>query len=93
MENYKQRKKLEGIIAGCMVFFVAVIVFAVCSFVSLGKARRKNAEYDDMIASLKAEQEALKNNIDLVDSPEYLEEQARGHLGMIKDGEKLYIFE
>ena len=68
------------------------IIFAVCSFVSLGKARRKSAEYDDMIASLKAEQEALKGDIDLVDSPEYLEEQARGHLGMIKEGEKLYIF-
>lgn len=93
MNNYKQTKKLEGIIAGCMVFFVAIVIFAVCSFVSLGKARRKNAEYDQMIASLTAEKNELENNINYANSNEFLEGQARGHLGMIKDGEKLYIFE
>lgn len=93
MSNYKQTKRLEGFIAGCMLLFVAVVIFAVCSFVSLGKARRKNAEYDQMIASLKAEQSTLEDSISYVQSPEYLEKQARGHLGMIKDGEKLYIFE
>lgn len=93
MNNYKQTKKLEGIIAGCMVFFVAVVIFAVCSFVSLGKARRKAADYDKMIASLKNEQAALEDNIDYMNSNEYLEEKARDHLGMIKDGENLYIFE
>ena len=92
MNNYKQTKKLEGIIAGCMVFFVAVVIFAVCSFVSLGKARRKNAEYDQMIASLKSEQTALEDNLDYMNSPEYLESKARDHLGMIKEGETLYIF-
>ncbi len=90
MENYKQTKKLEGIIAGCMVFFVVVIVFAICSFVSLGKARRKNAEYDQMIASLKTEQTSLEGNINYVETN--YEEIAREQLGMIKKGEKLYIF-
>ena len=93
MNNYKQTKKVEGTIAGCMVALVAVVVFAVCSFVALGKARRKNAEYDAMIASLKQEQSALENNIDYFGSNEYLESKARDHLGMIKDGENLYIFE
>lgn len=93
MNNYKQTKKVEGIIAGCMVFFVAVVVFAICSFVSLGRARRKNADYDAMIASLKQEQSSLENNLDYFNSNEYLESKARDHLGMIKDGENLYIFE
>lgn len=93
MDNYKQKRKLEGIIALCMLFFVAVVVFSVCSFVALGKARRKNAEYDKLIASLKQEQQSLEKSLDYVNSNEYLESQARGHLGMIKDGEKLYIFE
>ena len=92
MNNYAQTKKLERIIAGCMVFFVAVVVFAVCSFVALGKARRKNAQYNDMIASLKNEQAALEDNIDYMNSTEYLEKKARDHFGMIKEGETLYIF-
>ena len=93
MENYKQAKKVERIIASCMLILVAVIVFSVFSFVSLGKARRKQAKYDEMIASLKQEQSSLENNLGYMNSPEYLESQARDHLGMIKDGENLYIFE
>ena len=67
-------------------------MFSVFSFVSLGKARRKQAKYDEMIASLKQEQSSLENNLGYMNSPEYLESQARDHLGMIKDGENLYIF-
>ena len=93
MSNYKQTRKIEAIIAGCMLFFVAVVVLAICSFVSLGKARRKADDYDKMIASLKAEQSALEDGINYMDSQEYLEEKARDHLGMIKDGENLYIFD
>ena len=93
MSNYKQTRKIEGIIACCMLFFVAVVVLAICSFVSLGKARRKADDYDKMIASLKAEQSALEDGINYMDSQEYLEEKARDHLGMIKDGESLYIFD
>ena len=92
MENYKQAKKVERIIASCMLILVAVGVFSVFSFVSLGKARRKQAKYDEMIASLKQEQSSLENNLGYMNSPEYLESQARDHLGMIKDGENLYIF-
>ena len=93
MSNYKHARKIEGIIAGCMLFLVAIIVVAVGSFVALGKARRKADDYDKMIASLKNEQAMLENNIDYMNSNEYLEEKARDHLGMIKDGENLYIFE
>ena len=93
MSNYKQTRKIEAIIAGCMLFFVAVVVLSICSFVSLGKARRKADDYDKMIASLKAEQSQLQESVEYMDSPIYLEEKARDHLGMIKDGESLYIFE
>lgn len=92
MENYKQAKKVERIIACSIFVFVAVIIFSVFSFVSLGKARRKQAKYDEMIASLKQEQSALENNLGYMSSPEYLESQARDHLGMIKGDENLYIF-
>ena len=93
MSNYRQTRKVEGFIAGCMLFFVAIVVVAVCSFVSLGKARRKANDYDKMIASLKAEQSQLQEGVNYMGSQEYLESKARDHFGMIKDGENLYIFE
>lgn len=93
MSNYKQTRKVEGIIAACMLFFVAIVVVAVCSFVALGRARRKADDYDKMIASLKAEQSMLESNLDYMNSNEYLEKKARDHFGMIKNGENLYIFE
>lgn len=93
MENYRQAKKVERIIASCILALVAVVVFAVFSFVSLGKARRKEANYDETIAKLKNEQAMLESNLDYMNSNEYLESQARNHLGMIKEGENLYIFD
>ena len=93
MENYKQVKKFQAIVVSCMLFFVALVGVAIVSFVSLGKARRENARYDELIASLKREQATLAKDIGNVSSPEYLEEKARNELGMIKEGETLYIFD
>ncbi len=93
MSGYEQMKKLESIIVGSLIALVAVVCVAVYSFISLGRARYKNAEYDRMIASLNAQKSAIEQNIDYVNSDEYLEELARNHLGMIKDGETLYVFD
>ena len=92
MNNYAQTKKLEKIIVSCMLLLVAVVVVAVYSFVALGKVREKNAKYDELIARLQAEQAALQEDIDYIGSPEYLEELAVNNLGMVKDGEKIYIY-
>lgn len=93
MENYGQVKKFQTIVVSCIMFFVALVGVAIVSFVSLGKTRRENANYDALIASLKQEQQALQNNISNISSDEFLEEKARNELGMIKEGETLYIFE
>lgn len=92
MDGYKQRKKFEAIIVSCMLFLVALVAVAVVSFVSYGKTRMANAEYDDLIASLKREQAALQNGINEAQTPGYLEEKVRNEFGMIKDGETLFIF-
>ena len=92
MENYKQAKKVERIIVSCILFFVAVVGVAIYSFIALGKTRRDNARYDEMIASLKLEQQALKNDVHYMKTEEFLEDKARNELGMIKEGEVLYIF-
>ena len=93
MENYKQVRKFQAMIVSCMLFFVVVVGVAIVSFVSLGKARRQNARYDDLIASLKQEEASLREGIAHVSDPDYLEERARNELGMIKEGETLYIFD
>ncbi len=92
MENYKQTKRFERIVVSCMLFLVALVGVAVVSFVSYGKTRKANAEYDAVIASLKQEQEELSRGIDEVQTDEYLEEKVRNEFGMIKDGETLFIF-
>lgn len=92
MENYKQRKKVQAIIVSCMLFFVALVGVAIASFVSIGKTRKQNAEYDALIASLKQEKASLSASLGDVESPDYLEEKARNEFGMIKEGETLFIF-
>ncbi len=93
MENYKQVKKFERIIIGSIFFGLAVLVFAISSFIVAGKARKKNADYDNMILSLKEQQAELNEGIDYRANGTYLDEQARNHYGMIKKGETYYIFE
>lgn len=93
MENYKQVKKFERIIIGSIFFGLAVLVLAISSFVVLGKARKKNADYDNLILSLKQQQADLTEGVKYRDSDAYIEEQARNHYGMIKKGETYYIFE
>jgi cell division protein FtsB len=92
MDDYKQRRKFETIIVSCIMFLVVLVGVAIVSFVSYGKTRKANAEYDAVIAGLKAEKEALENGIDQVQTDEYLEEKVRNEFGMIKDGETLFIF-
>ncbi len=92
MDNYKQMKKVQTIIVSCMIFFIALIGVTVISFVQMGKVRKQNARYDELIAQLKQEQSSLTSNIEHIQSADYLEEKARNEFGMIKEGETLYIF-
>ena len=87
MENYKASKRFENIVRLAVLFFAVIVCVAVVSFVRLGQVRRKNAQYDELIASLKAENAKVEQSINNVTSDEYLEEQARYKLGMIKEGE------
>lgn len=92
MEKYKQTKKVESVIVSCMLFFVVTLVVAIASFVTLGKARKKDAEYDALIASLQKQEQQLETGIEYVSTSEYLQDQAMNNLGMIEKGDKVYIF-
>lgn len=94
MEHYKQTKKVEGAIVSCMLLFVVVMVVAIVSFVTLGNARKKDADYDALIANLQKQEQQLEVGINNAqNNNEYLQELAINNFGMIKEGETLYIFE
>ena len=90
--NYKQRKKIEKIVAMCMLSFAVVVIIAVYSFVKLGAVRRENARYDERISALEVKQDKLSSDVENMKTDEYLDDQARDNLDMIKDGETLYIY-
>ncbi len=92
MENYSKAKKVENVIVLCLMAFVGVVIVAICSIVSVNGAKREVASYDKLIADLSEEKIRLENNITEIGSSSYLEELARGELGMIKDGETIYYF-
>lgn len=89
MENYKQAKKFENIVRLSVLFFVAVLVVAIVSFVKLGKARQKNEQYDNLLAELKLEKDNLTKSVD-DKNYDYYETQVRNKLGMV-DGDETYI--
>ena len=91
--NYNQMKKIEKIVASCILSFIVVVVIAFYSFVKLNAARRENARYDEFISALEITENNLKKNVDVMKTDEYLEEQARDNFGMIKDGETLYTYD
>ena len=90
--NYRQRKKIEKIVAMCILSFAVVVIIAVYSFVKLGAVRRENAMYNERILALEIKQDKLKSDVENMQTDEYLQEQARDNLDMIKDGETLYIY-
>ncbi len=92
MENYEQVKKVEKIIALCMLVFVVAVIFAVYSFVVVGRQKRTLADYNELVAALEEEKANLESQNLEISSEEYLEELARGELGMIKEDETVYIF-
>ena len=93
MENNKQMKKIEKIIAICMFAFVVVFALATFSFIQVGRVKRKNARYDEFIAALEKQEQDLKSGINNRKQDEYLNNTARDQLGMIKDGEIIYRYE
>jgi len=90
--NYRQIRKIEKIVATCLLSFAVVVIIAVYSFIKLGNVRRENAEYNEYIAALEVQEDNLKKDVDDMKTDEYLDEQARDNYGMIKDGETLYIY-
>ncbi|MBR3885188.1 MAG: septum formation initiator family protein [Clostridia bacterium] len=93
MENYKQTKRFENFVRLSVLLLVVLVCVATFSFARLGKVKRQNEKYDNLIAELTAENEKIQQSIIDSQDPLYLENQVRDNLGKIKGDEKYIEFQ
>lgn len=89
MKNIFKSKKI------CRIVIIVVIVYTIAYFVNqqkkLDKYKTEQAYYKTQINELQVEQDELKKEQEHMDSPEYIEEQARDKMDMYYPNERVYI--
>ena len=87
-------KRMVGIatVVATMMLVVVVGIVMVQS-IQLTKLNKESRLLDQNIDRLIASKTDLENGIKERNTEEYIEEQARENLGMIKDGEIIFIFD
>ena len=83
--------KIVTVCATCILF--ALICVIVGQYIKLGKLNKQNSELNSELANMKAYRVELESGIATRKSSTYLELQAREQLGMIKEGETIYIYQ
>ena len=89
MRNIFKSKKI------CRIIIAVIVVYTIVYFINqqkkLDKYKSEQAYYQTQIDELKLEQEELKEEQNVMDSPEYIEEQARDKMDMYYPNERVYI--
>ena len=89
MKNIFKSKKV------CRIIIVIVILYTIIYFINqqkkLDKYKSEQAYYKTQINELQIEQEKLKEEQKIMDSSEYIEEQARDKMDMYYPDERVYI--
>lgn len=76
---------------------ILVVIFSVTgykfyqNYQKISHMKQKVAELEEEIAKAENENEQLKEDLDNLDDPEYIERIARKKLGLVKPGEVLLI--
>lgn len=86
----RQRRLVLAVIIVAVVGFLALVGSNV---VNLFNLRSVKAEKEAELAQLEQEKDGLSQELEQVNSDEYVEQQARSELHMIRPGETLYVFE
>ena len=84
----KRRRRIAALV--CFVALFAITAVAVINALHVRDLMDQKAEAEQKLSELQAVIEEKNAELSHVDSPEYLEQQARSQLGMIYDGEILY---
>jgi len=89
MRNLFKSKKV------CLIVIAIIVIYTIISFVGqqkkLNNYEQEKMYYQAQIEDLKEEQQKLKKEQENVNSPEYIEEQAREKLDMYYPNERVYI--
>ena len=87
----RQKRRHTFIIAACFVFLLAAAAVVAASAMNVFELQRSKAEAQAQLDDLDNTKGALEEELAQVESDEYVEQQARSELRMIKDGEVLYV--
>ncbi len=85
----KIKKKKPVLYLFALLFIYFIILFSVQGFRYIQLSNEVKA-LDRDIAAIKEENNALMKEIEMLSDPEYLEELARGRLGMVRRGEVIF---
>ena len=86
MTNRKKRRKIIYI-----ALVLAAFAFMLYSGVRLMNLETKKQQAQEELEKLQAKEEELNAELRELDSEEYIEQEARSELHMIKDGEIVYV--
>ena len=79
----------------CRIIIGVIIVYTIIYFINqqkkLDKYKAEQAYYKGRIEELQSEQNDLKHEQENMDSPEYIEKQARDKIDMYYPNERVYI--
>ena len=75
----------------CFIAISAALIFTGISTMNIFSLMEEKRDVEAQLAELQHKKEGLEQELDLVESDEYVEQQARSELRMIYDGEVLYV--
>jgi len=81
------------VLAIILIVILGFLALVGNNILALSKLIQQKAEKEAELAKLQQEQEALSQELEQVNTDEYVEQQARSDLHMIRPGETLYVFE
>ena len=95
MSERKKRQRQSGMGKITKMIILILLIWAIAfAALQVYNMYRINADYKKVLlenTKLKKERESLKEELKHVNEPEYIEQQAREQLKMVKPGEVMYI--
>lgn len=89
MKNIFKSKKI------CRIIIIVIVTYTIIYFINqqkkLDKYKAEQAYYKTQIEELEANRNELKQEQDNMNSPEYIEKQARDKIDMYYPNERVYI--
>ena len=89
----KTRRRRRGVLikAMCVAAVMVAVLFAASSTMDIFQLQEQKRQADEELQGLEHRKLGLEQELEIVESDEYVEQQARSELRMIYDGEVLYV--